>query len=201
MTPTQRRSRSHIRVAIPIAAVVLLAISGAHPANVPRGRQSTGDAFRLTRSGPAPLWWAAASTTDSKCWVVKRDEQGFARKMNLARQAVGKRKLSLDPELSKVARKHTREMVDRDLLYHTSSDALRRRVTHWAILGENVGVGSAVDSLHAAFMASPGHKENILYTSFRHVGVGTKPAGGRLWVTVIFQARDDPGTTLRMPRC
>ncbi len=121
--------------------------------------------------------------------------------MNAARVAVGKGKLSLDPELSKAARRHTREMVEQDLLHHTSSDALRRRVTHWSTLGENVGVGGTVDSLHVAFMNSPAHKENILYPTFKHVGVGVTQTPSRMWVTVIFEAAQDPGTPLPMPRC
>jgi uncharacterized protein YkwD len=92
-------------------------------------------------------------------------------------------------------------MVRKDLLHHTSESALRRRVTNWSTLGENVGVGGTVDSLHAAFMASPAHKDNVLYTSFRHVGIGVVERNGRMWVTVIFEAQTDPGTTLNMPNC
>lgn len=146
-----------------------------------------------------PLSTAVAA--DSGCWVTKASERGFARKINLARSATGRAKLSLDPELSRAARKHTFEMVRKDLLHHTSEANLRRRVTNWSTLGENVGVGGTVDSLHAAFMASPAHKDNILYKSFRHVGVGVVERNGRMWVTVIFEAATDPGTTLRMPSC
>ncbi|MGH2808021.1 MAG: CAP domain-containing protein [Actinomycetota bacterium] len=146
-----------------------------------------------------PLTTAVAA--DSGCWDTKRSERGFARKITVARRAAGRSRLSLDPELSRAARKHTFEMVRKDLLHHTSEPALRRRVTNWSTLGENVGVGGTVTSLHAAFMASPAHKDNILYKSFRHVGIGVVKRNGRMWVTVIFEAQTDPGTTLRMPRC
>lgn len=138
---------------------------------------------------------------DNKCWRYKASERGFARKMNSARVLNGLNKLSLDPELSKVARKHTQEMWKKDELYHTPSDKLRSRVTSWTVIGENVGVGSTVASLHEAFMNSQAHKDNILYTTFRHVGVGVAQKNGRMWVTVIFEAIADPGTTLRMPTC
>jgi len=160
-----------------------------------------GSAVRLDREGPAPDFWAAASTTDNKCWRYKESERAFARKMNGARVAIGKGKLSIDPELSKAARRHTREMVEQNLLHHTTSDGLRRRVTHWNTLGENVGVGGTVDSLHVAFMNSPAHKENILFPTFKHVGVGVTKTSDRMWVTVIFEAVDDPGTPLPMPKC
>jgi uncharacterized protein YkwD len=50
-------------------------------------------------------------------------------------------------------------------------------------------------------MNSPAHRDNIMFTSFRYVGVGTLQAKDRLWVTVIFENQRDPGTRLRMPRC
>jgi uncharacterized protein YkwD len=114
--------------------------------------------------------------------------------INVARSSV--QDLRLDPELSKVAKVHTRAMVKENSLFHTPSDTLRRRVTNWTTLGENVGVGSTVTSLHEAFMNSPAHRDNILYSSFRHVGVGVMREDGRMWVTVIFEARSDPGSPL-----
>ncbi len=144
---------------------------------------------------------ASTATACSGGWAFKESERGFAKHINLSRGAVGRNRLRLDPELSKAARKHTTEMINRDTLYHTPSNLMRRRVTNWTWLGENVGVGGTVASLHTAFMNSPDHKDNILFRKFRHVGVGTKEANGRLWVTVIFEARSNPGTTLHMPAC
>jgi uncharacterized protein YkwD len=87
-------------------------------------------------------------------------------------------------------------MVNKNLLYHTPTTTLKKRVTNWRELGENVGVGSTVTTLHSAFMNSPAHKANILYSGFRYVGVGAIQADGRLWVTVIFESRADPGSPL-----
>ena len=97
-----------------------------------------------------------------------------------------------------MARKHTYAMDSQNRLYHTASHKLKRRVTRWIVLGENVGVGGTVSSLHKAFMNSPAHKDNILYRPYRHVGVGVRRARGRMWVTVIFESRRDPGTRLDM---
>jgi uncharacterized protein YkwD len=138
---------------------------------------------------------------DNPCWDYKNAERGFARRINAARLLGGLAKLSLDPELSRVARKHTQEMWGSNELYHTPSDKLRKRITKWTVIGENVGVGGTVSSLHEAFMNSPAHRDNILYTTFRHVGIGTSKRQGRLWVTVIFEGVADPGTTLSMPTC
>ena len=138
---------------------------------------------------------------DSRCWDARATERKFNRKMNKARRRGHMRKLSLDPELSKVARRHTKEMVRRNLLHHTPHSVLGRRVTRWSYLGENVGFGGSVDSLHRAFMNSAPHRHNIMRSSYRHSGIGVMRRHGRMWVTVIFEQRRDPGTRLRMPRC
>jgi uncharacterized protein YkwD len=134
------------------------------------------------------------TSASAACYSPGKRERRFASLINVARSSV--QDLRLDPELSKVAKVHTRAMVKENSLFHTPSDTLRRRVTNWTTLGENVGVGSTVTSLHEAFMNSPAHRDNILYSSFRHVGVGVMREDGRMWVTVIFEARSDPGSPL-----
>lgn len=148
-----------------------------------------------------PGFGSAPRLSSSTCWNIKDKERGFVRAMNRARRSREVGRLRFDPELSKAARVHTRKMIRQTLLHHTPSDTLRRRVTRWVLLGENVGVGGTVPSLHSAFMASPGHRANILLPRFDYVGVGTASDGGRLWVTVIFERRKNPGTRLRMPEC
>jgi uncharacterized protein YkwD len=172
-------------VLVSLAVVALLVVAGL--TLVGKGRDD----------GPQP----SAAGRNNRCWRTKPSERRFQSKMNKVRRRGSRGRLQFDPELSKVARKHTGEMVRRRTLYHTSSDQLRRRVVRWQLLGENVGVGGAVGSLHRAFMLSPAHRANILRSTFNHSGVGVKKAGGRVWVTVIFQARSNPGTRLRMPRC
>jgi len=134
-----------------------------------------------------------APSASAACYSPKRPEKRFARKINQARTGVN---LRLDPQLSKVAKVHTREMVRANSLHHTPSNVLRRRVTNWVELGENVGVGSTVTSLHSAFMNSTAHRANILRSSYRYVGVGVIRKNGRMWVTVIFEARSNPGSPL-----
>src|SRR5688500_3837387 len=84
------------------------------------------------------------SSVDNACWKYKSSERGFARKMNGARVLEDLTKLLLEPDLSKAATKHTQEMWKRNELYHTPSDKLRNPVTHWTIIGENVGVRGTV---------------------------------------------------------
>ena len=134
------------------------------------------------------------------CWVWHEAEKGFLEKINNSRVAHGRSPVRLDRELSRVARRHTWDMIGRGTLFHSPEDTLRRRVTKWLILGENVGRGGGVDSLHRAFMESEPHRENVLYRPFNHVGIGTvRSDNGLLWVTILLEAYEDPGTTLDMP--
>jgi uncharacterized protein YkwD len=164
-------------------------------------RAVIGIATAALFAGLSPVTGATAATSQGGCWDVKGAERGFAKRINDVRGKTQRGMLRLDPELSRTARLHSREMAKQDKLYHTPNQKLSKRVTNWTILGENVGVGGDVQSLHDAFMASPAHADNVLYDSFRHMGVGVIKDGSKMWVTVIFEAQTNPGTTLRMPNC
>jgi hypothetical protein len=73
----------------------------------------------------------------------------------------------------------------RDMVYLHHNPELGSVTTGWFALGENVGVGPTVDSLHAAFMASPGHRANVL-GDYNYAGVGIVEDGPRIWVTIVF---------------
>jgi uncharacterized protein YkwD len=150
---------------------------------------------------PSAALEAVAATGDNQCYRFRTAEKSFKRKINRSRTVRGKSRLKLDPELGKVARVHTRKMAREGTIFHQSSSQLGGRVTRWSSLGENVGVGATVKSLHKAFMNSPLHRDNIMYSGFRNVGIGTVKKNGRLYVTVVFESRLNPGTRLSMPRC
>jgi uncharacterized protein YkwD len=142
-----------------------------------------------------------SSRTSWSCWRYKASEKSFAEKMNLARNLNGRSQMYLDKHLSRVARRHAWVMAQDNDLFHSDMGVLSRRVTRWRTLGENVGMGYSVGQLHTAFMASPGHRANIMASDFRHMGVGTVEKHGTLFVTVVFEGARDPGTTMSPPRC
>lgn len=151
---------------------------------------------------------ASSATGDNTCWDYSNAELRFKRKANAERADDGLKKLRLDPELSKVARRHTKDMIQANAedpntgLFHSTSAQFRKRITNWTIVGENVGVGGDVGSLHEAFMDSVPHAENVLGDDYNNIGVGAKrDDDGRMWVTFIFQGTGNPGTTLKMPAC
>ena len=139
---------------------------------------------------------APAGAQTQNCWHHYRSERAFARKVNLARSTRRTPKLELDKQLTVVARRHSWDMARKNNLFHTPNSTLSHQVTNWRVLGENVGVGATVKSLHRAFMDSAPHRANALYSPFRHVGVGVARRHGRIWVTFVFESAADPGTRL-----
>ena len=143
---------------------------------------------------------ASTASAGARCYRYKESERDFAKKINTARNIAGAHRLELDKQLSRVARKHAWEMNKSNTLYHTPSGKLGWRVTRWNHLGENVGAGQTVTSLHQAFMNSPSHRSNVLDRDYRHVGVGVYKDNNYMWVTIVFESERDPGTRLRMCR-
>ena len=136
------------------------------------------------------------------CWDYRAAELSIARVVNRKRASHDIAKLRLDKHISRVSRLHTQEMIDAGELAHTPLQTLAGRVTNWIELGENIGrTTEGARRVLRAMMRSPVHRANILNPTFTYIGVGTKRTADRLWVTITFEAKDDPGTTLSMPRC
>ena len=106
--------------------------------------------------------------------------------LNSERARHGLRALSLDPRLSSAARRHARDMAERNYFDHTSLDGssfvdrIRRAgylrgARAWA-LAENIAWGTGGQAspraIGRAWMQSPGHRANILSASYRELGVG-----------------------------
>jgi len=56
----------------------------------------------------------------------------------------------------------------------------------WCSLGENVGSGPSVNSIEQAYMASAGHRANILATRWNGVGVGYARRGNTIYTVHVF---------------
>ncbi len=120
-------------------------------------------------------------------------EGAFLSKINASRSAAGLAPVSVHSDLVPDARAHSAEMMAAGEIYHTSS--LGAVASGWEALAENVGAGPSVDSLHAAFMNSAGHRRNIL-GDYNYVGIGVSQSdSGQLWVTVIFMRKGAPAPT------
>ncbi|MQB00259.1 MAG: hypothetical protein GEU78_08205 [Actinobacteria bacterium] len=134
----------------------------------------------------------------ASCWTYRKPERRLASKINNARLNRGLNALRLDPQLSRVSRKHSYEMAKRRKLYHTPSSVLGWRVTRWISLGENIGHTRTVRRAFRLMMRSAPHRANILASDWVHIGVGTVRKGRYIWSTITFEAVRDPGTRLSM---
>ena len=86
---------------------------------------------------------------------------------------------------------HAKRLAARGYLYHDTSDRLWNEVPRSAWWrAENVGYMTnriaVADAIHKAFMASPGHRENILERRATHMAIGVYQSGGKIWVTERF---------------
>jgi uncharacterized protein YkwD len=102
---------------------------------------------------------------------------------NETRADHGLEPLCINPVLTRAARSHSREMVEKDYFSHYSDDGegvgarLRRFGYDWSVCGENLAGGYSnpgePDSVFELWTNSTHHRANILDRRFRQVGVGT----------------------------
>jgi uncharacterized protein YkwD len=123
-------------------------------------------------------------------------ETQFVSSINSARHSVGHRSLSTSSDLTAVARAWARSMASSNDLKHNPN--LTSQVKGWRYVGENVGVGGDVASLHQAFMNSAPHKANILDTDYTQIGVGIASGHGRMWVVEVFRKPSSTSSASRV---
>lgn len=99
-------------------------------------------------------------------------EEGFVTAINELRVAEGIDVLSVNDGLVAAAREWAAEMLAEEKLAH-AGDITTGVPLGWTKAGENVGRGIAVNELMDAFMASPGHRRNVLDPEFNQIGVGS----------------------------
>ena len=129
--------------------------------------------------------------------LASSQESRFDYLTNHERSSRGIRTLSIASDLVAIARRHSEQMASRGTIYHNNN--LPNEVGgNWTMLGENVGKGPSVDSIHDAFMNSPEHRANILRSGFNQMGIGTAVKDGYIYVTEVFAARGStPHRTVR----
>jgi hypothetical protein len=120
--------------------------------------------------------------------------------VNSARSAAGLPALADDSRLDAMATAQAQRMADRDAIYHNpnlKSDADAAGV-NWQWIGENVGVGPDVQSIHNGFMASPGHHENIVYRDYDVIGTGAAVGkDGSIFIAQVYAGlmKSSPAST------
>ena len=141
-------------------------------------------------TGPLATTTAAVVTGSTTATLYATTASAPVRTMrsliNQTRSLYNRIGLRLNSRLSLVAQRHSAKMAKLNRLHHNPNLVKDVGDMPWKILGENVGVGSTVNTLHKAFMNSPSHRANILRSAYRLVGIGVVSSGGRTWVTVVF---------------
>jgi len=112
--------------------------------------------------------------------------------VNASRATAGAAPLAESPELDTMARAQAARMAARGEIYHNpnlASDATASGL-RWLRVGENVGVGPTIPVIHAAFLASPHHRDNLMFPQYSLIGMGVAPGtgdqSGMLFVAHVF---------------
>ncbi|MFC8733098.1 CAP domain-containing protein [Luteimicrobium sp. NPDC057192] len=156
----------------------------------------------MTRAqGGIRTWLAALAVAASTLLVAPTAAHAsgagtLAADINAARASAGLGRLVYDGSLTGVAQAWANHMASTDQLAHNPSTPAQIR-GGWSAWGENVGfttTGSA-SVLHQAFMASAGHRANILNKSFTSLGVGWATKNGHTYVAEVFAAYPGVGSS------
>lgn len=124
--------------------------------------------------------------------VTAQEENAFLL-LNQDRIRNGLPALTLDPALSELARKKSRDMHENNYFAHTSptygsaAQMLRTFGYSFTSVAENIAHHATVEKSQAAFMSSAGHRRNILGSQWTKVGIGVwKDSQGFVYVTQLF---------------
>ena len=127
---------------------------------------------------PAPTAKPTQNPGQSSGYQLSAEEQKMIQLVNQERQKAGVSPLTIDPELSRVARIKSQDMKDNGYFSHTSPtygspfDMMKSFGITYRTAGENIALNSSVEGAHTSLMNSEGHRENILNSSFTHIGIG-----------------------------
>ena len=135
---------------------------------------------------PAPTPTPSPAPSDVQ---LTADQQHMLNLINQERSKAGVAPLKIDAQLQKMAQVKSDEMVAKSYFSHTSPtygspfDMMKTFGISYTSAGENIAGNSSVDGAHEALMNSPGHKENILKSSFNYIGIGitASPTYGKMF--------------------
>jgi len=103
--------------------------------------------------------------------------------VNAERAKQGLKPLRADPELTQVARAHSRDMFERAYFSHVTpegrelSHRMRQAKLGYLAAGENLALAPTLAGAHQGLMNSPGHRANILRPQFGRAGIGVLDGG------------------------
>jgi len=123
-------------------------------------------AFTIVPAGAASAAVSTSCTGTSQSAVQKR----ILADVNAARKTNGKKPLTLDSAMSRVAVTWSGKQAAANRMSHNPSYA-RQIPSGWTRAGENVAFGYTPAKVTPAWMKSTGHRANIL-GSYTRIGIG-----------------------------
>lgn len=124
---------------------------------------------------------------------LSAQEQEAGNLLNSDRMRYNLSALTIDPQLSRIARIKSEEMLSLGYFSHTSPTYgdVRDMLTHfgysYTAASENIARHASVEKAQAAFLSSPGHRRNVLSSAYTKVGIGIALAPqGYVYLTQIF---------------
>ncbi|HWJ02357.1 MAG TPA: CvpA family protein [Verrucomicrobiae bacterium] len=103
--------------------------------------------------------------------------------VNRERAKRGLKPLKADPELTAVARAHSKDMFAKGYFSHVNlegqspSDRIKAAHVRFLTAGENLAYAHTLTIAHTGLMNSPGHRANILHKDYGRVGIGIMDGG------------------------
>ncbi len=135
---------------------------------------------------------AKARSFSNSTPAVSDIERQVVTLVNQARRERGLGELTLNEEVSGVARTKATDMANNNYFSHTSPtygspfDMLRQFGISYRTAGENIAKGqTSAQQVFDSWMNSEGHRANILNSSFTQIGVGYN-ANGNYWVQLFI---------------
>ncbi len=163
-------------------------------------------------TGLVGLGWGGTPDARAHAQPAEADDALVAQVLDLTnreRQNAGLDALVLSPELREAAQGYSQVLATGDCFSHTCGpvpDFAERDAqagyNDWTSIGENIAGGHPTpEAVVAGWMASPGHRANILSTSFTEIGIGvTSGPGPYGWYwTEEFGARPDAADDTSSP--
>ena len=127
-----------------------------------------------------PAAFTAVPNAEAYSMAPAQAEAQLLAQLDRDRKANGLPALVHDPRLAEIAHRYSREMAETGEVAHVSrrTGSVVDRMTAAKIspspriIAENVGSAQSAADAERGFMASPGHRDNILNRAITHVGVG-----------------------------
>lgn len=165
----------------------------AYPSTTSQSTAPSTTATRTTSTAGLTTTSESAANTSTPTNSV---ESTLLSLLNKERTSRGLKPVTSDRSVAQVARAKSREMVSRNYFSHNSPTygSPSQMLTRWGISyrtwAENIAKAGDAHRIHASWMASSGHRANILNPSFTHVGIGTAPtSSGGYAATQLFIGR------------